>query len=64
MDAIDKYRLPEAPCEILWSPEKPRLLLVTKESNEFFWYYHHQPPLDCVIYLRSLIDDIGSRRIV
>ena len=63
MDAIDKYRLPEAPCEYCGAPRNPDYYW-SRESNEFPWYYHHQPPLDCVIYLRSLIDDIGSRRIV
>ena len=33
-------------------------------DGETYWYYEHIGPWSCLQYLRSLIDDIGSRRIV
>ena len=33
-------------------------------NREEWWYYDHTYPSDCLRFLRMLIDDIGSRRIV
>ena len=53
--------LPVALCEYCGATKKPDYYI---HDGEEWWYYDHVAPLSCIQYLRSLIDDVGSRRIV
>jgi hypothetical protein len=59
----DKYRLPVTICEHCGATKEPNYY-TSSLDGEFYWYYEHVAPMSCIRYLRSLIDDIGSRRIV
>ena len=55
--------LPVAICEYCGATKQPNYY-TSSLDGEFYWYYEHVAPLSCIQYLRSLIDDLGSRRIV
>jgi len=50
-------------CEYCGATKEPHSYWSPMSAEEF-WYYEHEGPFACIKYLRSLIDDIGSRRIV
>ena len=55
--------LPVTICELCGATKEP-----TNSWNPVYgdwtWYYEHTSPNSCIKYLRSLLDNIGSRRIV
>jgi hypothetical protein len=50
-------------CEYCGATKEPHSYWSPMSAEEF-WYYEHTGPFACIKYLRSLIDDIGSRRVV
>ena len=63
MDKFGHHKLETAPCEYCGKILEPQNYLSSADHN-LYWYYDHAAPWDCIKHLRSLIDDIGSRRIV
>lgn len=57
------YELPVGICEYCGATKEPSSY-VSSLDGKTYGYYKHNPPSDCLKHLRSLIDDIGSRRTV
>ena len=55
--------LPVTICEFCGATKEPDYY-TSSLDGKFYWYYQHEGWTSCIAYLRSLIDDIGSRRIV